>query len=375
MLEGEDLLSQIRDEATTHGFSSVEAVPLELVGDVRFTEWLEAGMAGEMGYMHKYGEQRLTPAEGFAPFQSVLVFRAHYNPPIDEAVDKKKGVIASYALGDDYHRVLKRRLFQLMDRLAEVDPTLELRALVDTAPLLEKSAALQAGLGWQGKHSNILTQDAGSWFFLSEVLVNRQLGPTGSAGVDRCGHCTDCIDICPTKAIVAPYVVDARLCISYLTIELRGVIPIELRKGIGNHIFGCDDCQTVCPWNRFATMSPIKEFEHRPELVERSLIDWMGMTASEWDLMFRKSAVRRPRYEGFRRNVAVALGNSGDFEAVDCLIDALQDDSSLVRIHVAWALGQFVSPHVESALSLALESELDGDVRHEINAALQSCRN
>jgi epoxyqueuosine reductase len=304
----------------------------------------------------------------------VLSFRAHYNPPSDEQLPPTDGLIASYALGDDYHRILKRRLFQLMDKLKELDSSLDLRALVDTAPLLEKRTAVEAGIGWQGKHSNIITRDAGSWFFLAEVLLNRELAPTSPPGIDRCGQCTDCIDICPTQAIVAPYVVDARRCISYLTIELRGGIPTEFRAGVGNHIFGCDDCQTVCPWNRFAQMSPIKEFAHRPELVGRSLIDWMRMSASEWDLIFRKSAVRRPRFEGFRRNVAIALGNSGDPQSIDCLVAALSDVSPLVRGHVAWALGCFTEDLVLEPLSSALDREGDEGVLQEIRAAIQSCR-
>lgn len=375
MLGGDELLRCVRDEASTLGFSSVDAVPLSLVGDERLTKWLDDGFAGEMSYMHNHSDQRLRSDVGFQPHATALVFRADYNPPRCDAGNPRMGVIASYALGDDYHRVLKRRLFQLMDRLRELDSTLELKALVDTAPLLEKSAAVRAGLGFRGKHSNLIVQGSGSYFFLAEVLVNRDLGPSSEPAVERCGNCTKCIDVCPTRAIVAPYVVDARLCISYLTIELRGSIPVSLREGIGNRIFGCDDCQSICPWNRFASESPIAEFAHRKELVDRPLIEWMTITFDEWDLLFRVSAARRPGFNGFLRNVAVALGNSGDEKAIPVLMDALRSESPLVRSHAAWALGRFPSAMVTEGLQSARALESDETVRAEITSALQLDRN
>ena len=342
MLDGPDLLGEIETLAAAEGLSPAAAVPLTEAGDDRYRRWLDDGFAGDMGYLERHAAQRIDPAAHFAPYRSVVVFIAEYDGRNAPSPDPTIGNISRYALGDDYHDVLKKKLHRVLDRLRDRDADIEGRALVDTAPVLEKVAAARAGLGWQGKHTNVIREDRGSWFFLAEILINRDL-PTvdqDAKAIDRCGICTACIDACPTGAIVAPYRLDARLCISYLTIELRGSIPVELRPMIGNRIFGCDDCQEVCPWNRFATESPMAEFRARPDLRERTLVEWMEMDLETWRKTFRKSAVKRTKYEGFRRNVAVALGNAGDAEAVPTLIKALGDESPVVREHVVWALGR-----------------------------------
>jgi epoxyqueuosine reductase len=239
---------------------------------------------------------------------------------------------------------------------------------VDTAPVLEKVAAARAGLGWQGKHTNLIREGMGSWFFLGELLINREV-PVGESATDRCGICTDCIDVCPTAAIIAPYVLDARRCISYLTIELRGPIPIEFRKPIGHRIFGCDDCQEVCPWNRFATESPIAELKARPGIRERTLEEWMDMDVETWRATFRRSAVKRAKFVGFKRNVAVALGNTKDEAMVPVLVRAFVREEALVRAHIAWAIGEIGGERARRTLSNFRATEHDPDVLAEIDQA------
>lgn len=333
------LLERIGALAEARGLRCAAAAPLAEVGDARLTEWLESGYAGEMAYIADHAGVRLDPGAGFAPFVSVITFLAPYDRTAPDP-SPEVGNIARYALGDDYHDVLKRRLHEILDELRGEDAAFDGRALVDTAPLLEKRAAVRAGLGWQGKHTNVIREDSGSWFFLAELLINRAV-PAGEPAKDRCGLCADCIPACPTGAIVAPYVLDSRRCISYLTIELRGDIPVELRPLIGNRIFGCDDCQEVCPWNRFAAAAPIAELRARPGLRARTLVEWMDMTADDWRAVFRRSAVKRARYDGFKRNVAVALGNARPAGGRAALERALERESDMVRRHARWALERY----------------------------------
>lgn len=279
-----------------------------------------------------------------------------------------RGVISAYARGEDYHRVLGEKLEALahfIERRAEVTT----RRYVDTGPLLEKAYAVAAGLGWLGKHSNLLSRDGSSWFFLGEILVPLEL-PLDTPTRDHCGTCSRCIDACPTRAIVQPYVVDSRLCISYLTIELRGYIPRELRPLIGNRIYGCDDCQDVCPWNRFAKMSEEVRFFPREPLSTMDLVSMLRLSREEFQQATRKSAIRRARYAGFLRNVAVALGNSGATEAVPALVQALSHEEPLVRGHAAWALGALGVGEASSGLLDALGREVEAPVREEIQWAL-----
>ncbi len=341
MLEGRELLELVMDLARAQGLVFGGVAPIEAAGDDRFSEWLSQGFEADMAYMRTGAPQRLDPAHAYAPYVSIISFLLpHETAPPDPS--PRIGNIARYALGDDYHGVVKRKLHAVLDSLRERDAGLEGRALVDTAPLLEKVAAARAGLGWQGKHSNLIRQGEGSWFLLGEILLNRRVPPSTTAK-NRCGICVRCIDVCPTQAIVAPYVVDSRRCISYLTIENRGPIPEEFRAAIGNRIFGCDDCQEVCPWNRLADLEPLEEFRRRPGLRERTLVDWMVMDIEGWRRTFRKSAVKRVKFEGFKRNVAVALGNSSDAEAIPVLEARRPLESPLVQEHIDWALDRLRS--------------------------------
>jgi epoxyqueuosine reductase len=279
------------------------------------------------------------------------------------------GVISSYAQGEDYHRVIERKLADLASFI-EKEAEVETKIYVDTGPVLEKAYAVAAGLGWLGKHTNLIARKGSSWFFLGEILVPLAL-EIDRPQPDRCGSCTRCIPACPTGAIVAPYVLDSRLCISYLTIELRGFIPRELRPLIGTRIYGCDDCQDVCPWNRFAVRSEEAAFLPREPLASMDLVRMLRMSREEFLDATRGSAVRRARYPGFLRNVAVALGNAGDRRVVPALVDALSHEEPLVRGHSAWALGALGDRAASGPLEARRGIESDGLVRDEIDAALR----
>jgi epoxyqueuosine reductase len=263
--------------------------------------------------------------------------------------DSRRGYIARYALGRDYHRVLRSRLARLARAIEKRAGARGFRAFVDSAPVLEKALARNAGLGWIGKHTNLIDREAGSWFLLGELYTSLPL-PVDSPVADHCGSCTACLDVCPTRAIVAPYQLDARRCISYLTIEQRGAIPIELRAAIGNRIFGCDDCQLFCPWNKFARPAEVADFSVRHELDGTELVRLFAWTESEWRERTEGSALRRAGYEGWLRNVAVALGNAPtDATVVDALRRRSEHPSALVREHVHWALGRHAERRATTA--------------------------
>lgn len=338
MLDGRSLIDAASDLARSVGLGLGGAASLSACGDERLRAWIDAGYAASLGYIVDRAAILLDPLTAFAPYRSVLSFFAEHTFP-EPSRDPTIGNIARYALGDDYHDVLKKRLFSIGDGLRAIDPDLAYRAMVDTAPLLEKRAAAAAGLGWQGKHSNIIRRDRGSWFFLAELLVDRDV-PAPASEKDRCGICDACLRACPTGAIVAPYVVDAGLCISYLTIELRGAIPRHLRPLIGHRIFGCDDCQEVCPWNRFAKESPIAEFRARGGLRERTLLEWLEIGEDGWRAVFKNSAVKRTKYAGFMRNVAVAIGNARETRSLAVIEREFSRFPPIVREHLAWAIGE-----------------------------------
>jgi epoxyqueuosine reductase len=279
----------------------------------------------------------------------------------------RNGRISRYAWGDDYHEVLQSKLRELVSFI-ERDLGGRARPCVDTSALLEKGWAERAGLGWQGKHSNVLSKDLSSWFFLGEVVTDLELVPDEPQRRNHCGTCVRCIDVCPTRAIVAPYVLDSRRCISYLTIEHRGPIPRELRPLMGNWIFGCDLCLDVCPWNKFAKAASEASFFPREGNLEPSLIEFARMSREEFQRRFRNSPVRRARYAGFLRNVCVALGNSGTAEAIPALRRILDHGEPLVRGHAAWALGRLGDG---TALRNRRDVERDPWVLEEIEAALQ----
>ena len=339
-----------------------------------YLDWLDAGFAGEMEYLVRDPERRSDPQVAWPETASILVVGLNYRPqtaPTEALSDPRRGRIASYALGTDYHAVLKGKLRAIrtwVERRTRGD--VQGRCYVDTGPVLERDLAARAGLGWFGKNTCILNRDQGSYFFLGALLLNVELPPDG-ATTAHCGTCTRCLDVCPTGAFLGPHQMDARRCISYLTIELRGPIPRELRPLIGNWIFGCDLCQEVCPWNRKAAHASEVRFTPRAGLQAPELIPLLALTPDGYNEMFRKSAVKRAKRSGFLRNVCVALGNSGDPEAVGPLIQALTHEEALVRGHAAWALGRLGGEAASVALRSALSVECDPWVREELQAALE----
>ena len=311
--------------------------------------WLQEGKHGRMDYMAKHGTKRSRPAELEPGTVSVISARLDYLPgngddPEAILADPHKAYISRYALGRDYHKVLRNRMQKLATRIEQAIGAFGYRVFTDSAPVLEKALAEKAGLGWIGKHSNLLAEQTGSWFFLGEIYTDLPLPtslPANTTTANHCGTCTACIDACPTRAIVAPYKVDARLCISYLTIELRESIPVELRPLIGNRIYGCDDCQLVCPWNRFAQPTPETDFLPRHELDNITLLELFSWNEEQFLKRTEGSPIRRIGYECWLRNIAVALGNAPHDESVIAALQGRQHhDSVLVREHVQWALNQ-----------------------------------
>ncbi|NOX75463.1 MAG: tRNA epoxyqueuosine(34) reductase QueG [Gammaproteobacteria bacterium] len=317
--------------------------------EAQLLNWLQLGYHGRMEYMSRHGHKRSRPAELEPGTVSVISARMDYLPATGDSPESvlnnpHKAYISRYALGRDYHKVLRQRLQKLATRIEQAIGEFGYRVFTDSAPVLEKAIAEKAGLGWIGKHSNLLAEHTGSWFFLGEIYTDLPLPsslPTDTTATNHCGTCTACIEACPTRAIVAPYQVDARLCISYLTIELREAIPVALRPLLGNRIYGCDDCQLTCPWNRFAQPSPETDFLPRHALDSASLIELFQWSEEEFLRRTEGSPIRRIGHHCWLRNIAVALGNA---PTTDAVIEALnrrhQHDSALVREHVQWALDQ-----------------------------------
>lgn len=349
------LCADIARWARELGFDEVGIADIELDSHAaRLREWLAAGMHGEMEYMARHEHLRRDPAALHPGTVRVISVRMNYlprdaRPTADILADPSAAFISRYALGRDYHRVLRKRLQALAARIEHQAGPFGYRVFADSAPVLEKALAEKAGLGWIGKHTNLVSTEAGSWFFLGEILTDLPL-PTGKPASNHCGSCRACIDICPTQAIVGPYRLDARRCISYLTIELRGAIPEELRPGIGNRIFGCDDCQLVCPWNRFARHTEEADFAPRHDLDAATLIALFAWNEEDFLQRTEGSAIRRTGHEGWLRNIAVALGNSlrhippAQGTAIIAALEArLDHPSPVVREHVRWALAQSAS--------------------------------
>jgi epoxyqueuosine reductase len=333
---------------------------------VRFREWLGQEFAGEMAYMRRGEAKRCDLQQVLPGVKSVICLRTNYftrTKNLDYLRRHDSGDISVYALNEDYHPVILRRLERLEACVRREFPECVTRIYVDTGPILEKPLAQQAGLGWIGKHANLISEGVGSWYFLSEILTDVPFQVSAPAP-DRCGTCRNCIDICPTQAIVAPYVLDARRCISYLTIELKGVIPVGFRKAIGNRIYGCDDCQIVCPWNGYAVPTPTAAFHSRLEAPK--LADWMRMDEATFRARFRDSPILRIKRRGLLRNLAVALGNSGDRGAAPVLLEALRDDEPLIRAHVVWALGELLGAEALPAVRQRLVGEKETIVLDEI---------
>lgn len=342
---------QIRAWAHELGFQAVGISDIDLsAAEKGLHEWLAQGLHGEMDYMANHGTKRSRPAELVPGALRVISLRMNYAPP--DARDSwqvleegERAFISRYALGRDYHKVLRNRLAKLADRirvaLAEFDgPNFEGRVFTDSAPVMEVELARKSGLGWRGKHTLLLSREQGSWFFLGEILLNLPL-PVDVPQQEHCGSCTRCIEICPTRAIIAPYKLDARRCISYLTIELKGSIPAELRPLIGNRIYGCDDCQLVCPWNSFAQASIEPDFAVRNDLDDVSLAELFAWDEDEFKARLAGSAIYRIGHEQWLRNIAVALGNAPKSAGVVAALQSrARGSSELVREHVDWALAR-----------------------------------
>ena len=348
------------------GFSQIGITGIDLASaEPGLSAWLQAGFHGSMNYMAAHGLKRARPAELVPGTVSIITARMDYLPAVQSpgVIDWQghelqrlqrpgEAIVSIYARGRDYHKVMRRRLQQLAEKIAaEVQP-LGHRAFTDSAPVLEVELASRSGLGWRGKHTLLLSRDAGSMFFLGEIFVDVALPPSQAASA-HCGQCTACIQVCPTQAIVAPYRLDARRCISYLTIEHAGAIPVDLRPLIGNRIYGCDDCQLVCPWNKFARRSALPDFDERQGLTGQQLVTLLGWSESEFLHITEGSPIRRIGHERWLRNVAVAMGNAlATKNGVDPVIPTTRDAiiaalsqrlahaSALVVEHVAWALQQ-----------------------------------
>jgi epoxyqueuosine reductase len=336
-----------------------------------YEEWLAAGHAGEMHYLGRDPVRRADPRRVWPDTGSILVVGLNYRSEEPSGTDDPlRGQVARYAVGDDYHDVLVEKLKALLEWVtAETAGAVQGRYYVDTGPLLERDLARRAGLGWVGKNTMLLNRQQGSYFFLGALLLSVEL-PADDPVSAHCGSCSACISACPTGALLSPYVLDARRCISYLTIELRGPIPRELRSLIGNWIFGCDLCQEVCPWNRKAAWSTEPAFQPRAALRTPELIPLLEMSQEEFSATFRRSPVKRTKRRGLLRNVCVALGNSGDAAAIPPLLRALAHEEPLVRGHAAWALGQLGAREAAAELHVLAASDPDEWVREEAEAAL-----
>jgi len=359
----------IRQQARDIGFDMVGFAPAQLPSQApRLAEWLGRGYHGEMGWMARDPGPRTDTERSLAGAGTLVCCALNYYQGPPQPASSLKGAISTYAQGEDYHRLMEEKL-QLLAFFISQRFRLPSKIYVDTGPLLEKGYAVAAGLGWLGKHSNLISRRGSSWFFLGEILLPVVL-PPDKPERDHCGTCSRCIAACPTGAIVEPYVVDSRLCISYLTIELRGFVPRHLRALIGNRIYGCDDCQDVCPWNRFATKSEEAAFLPREPLASLDLIALLRMTRDDYLRATKGSAMRRARYPGLLRNVAIALGNSGDGRAVPALVEALDHAETLVRGHAAWALGRLGRREALPSLQSRLNREEKREVREEIDWAV-----
>ena len=373
----EILSTKIKAAAQQLGFDLVGISPVQLPPHGEsFARWLRDGFAGELGYMSRTKALRRDPNELVPWAQSIISVGMNYYTPYARSQNPAaaEGWISRYAWGDDYHELIKARLEQLLETIRTLcDGKIEGRAFVDSGPVLERDFAGVAGLGWIGKNTHLISPKRGSWFFLGELFVDLPLAYDRPMR-DRCGQCDLCLKTCPTNAFAGPYILDARRCISYLTIELKGAMPRHLRSLVGNHIFGCDICQEVCPYNVKAQATAEAAFGPRPGLFAPQLIPLLSLTDAEFRQRFRGSPILRAKRRGFVRNVAVALGNLKSLEAVPALIASLDDAEPLVRGHAGWALGEIGSQAAVEALQRRLRVETDDEARVEIDAAINQLR-
>ena len=344
-LDFHQLAENIKAWGKALGFQQVGICDIDLSKHEKFLQnWLDNNYHGEMAFMAEHGMKRARPAELLPGTCRVISVRMDYLPPdaqfAQNLKNKNQAYISRYALGRDYHKLLRNRLKKLGLRIEQACEQVNFRPFVDSAPVLEHAVAEKAGIGWAGKHSLTINKEAGSWFFLGELFINLPL-PVDQPAAENCGSCTACLTICPTQAIVEPYVVDARRCISYLTIEQKGAIPEAFRPLIGNRVYGCDDCQLICPWNRFANITDEEDFHPRQHLQGKELLGLFAWTEEQFLKNTEGSAIRRIGFERWQRNLAVGLGNAPySDEIIDALKAALPNASELVQEHILWALEQ-----------------------------------
>jgi epoxyqueuosine reductase len=371
-----ELKAAIRERAAALGFEGVGFAAPELPARIQagYRAYLAAGRHGDMAWLARTPERRADPKGLWPDVASVIVLGMNYGPghdPLAILQRHDRGAISVYAQGRDYHDVVKGRLKQLADWL-HGQCGAAVKVFVDTAPVLEKPLAQRAGVGWQGKHSNLVSREFGSWLFLGEIFTDLKL-PPDPPETDHCGSCRACLDVCPTAAFPAPYQLDARRCISYLTIEHEGHIPREFRRAIGNRIYGCDDCLAVCPWNKFARTASEARLQARADLRAPALAELVRFDDAAFRQRFSGSPIRRTGRDRFVRNVLIALGNSGDPDLAPVATERLADASPLVRAMAVWALGQLLGPDAFAALARAhLPAETDPAVRAEWQAAPQA---
>ncbi|MDH5386887.1 MAG: tRNA epoxyqueuosine(34) reductase QueG [Gammaproteobacteria bacterium] len=346
-LSPEELLQKIKDWSKELGFQQLEVTDTDLTNyEGSFLDWLNQEHHGEMDYMQKHGTMRYQADELVANTLNIISVRMDYYPPDCEAAEAvlnnpEQGYISRYALGRDYHKLMRKRLQKLASKINTEIGDFGYRVFVDSAPVLEKPLAEKAGLGWIGKHTNLINQKAGSWFFLGEIYTDLPLPVSNHIAESHCGNCQRCINVCPTKAIIAPYKLDARRCISYLTIELDGAIPVEFRAAMGNRIYGCDDCQLFCPWNRFSVPSTEKDFLARHPLDAPNLLELFAWSEEEFLKNTEGSSIRRIGYQRWQRNIAIALGNAPhSAEIISALENKLNNSTAVVIEHINWALQQ-----------------------------------
>jgi len=367
------LSSQIKEAAQRLGFELVGISPMRPAPhEQSFAQWLREGLAGNLDYMQRTESLRRDPRE-LVPWAVSIIsvamnYYSGYSRPVESS--ESRGWISRYAWGDDYHNLMKGKLEALLESIGQFhDGNIQGKAFVDSGPVLERDFAGIAGLGWIGKNTHLISPKKGSWFFLGELFVDLPLAYDRPIR-DRCGRCDLCLKACPTGAFVGPYVLDARRCISYLTIELKDWMPRSLRPLVGNHIFGCDICQEVCPYNVKALPTAEIAFQPRSGLHAPELIAFLSLSEAEFRQRFRASPILRAKRRGFLRNVAVALGNLKALDAVPALIRSLDDEESVVRGHVAWALGQIGAQTALDPLHRRLRAENDADVQEELREAI-----
>jgi epoxyqueuosine reductase len=376
-------LSQLTDNIKTWGkslgFQQIGISDVDLSQHEKaLTNWLENGYQGSMNFLERNVDKRLSPEQLVPGTLRIISVRMDYLPPDASFASNLKSsstaYISRYALGRDYHKVIRKKLQKLAEQIQEYTQDLSFRPFVDSAPVLEHAIAEKAGLGWTGKHSLTINKEAGSYFFLGELFINLPL-PVDQPVDENCGKCTACISICPTQAIIEPYVVDARKCISYLTIENDDAIPLVYRKAIGNRVYGCDDCQLVCPWNKYAKVTEEKDFFARQQLHNRSLIDLFKWTEKEFLEYTEGSAIRRIGYRKWKRNIAVGLGNQiaqtqqETDEIKTALSNALDFPDEMVQEHIQWALSEVTQHANEQARIIKIS---DADINEQGKAAMDT---